>query len=102
MEEKQPENAKHNYQLNDNQQPKLFSPRHILKAIHVKTYDFLDSFHVNECFGYDSGRKVIKKITDMQIKNVFMQKNPQNIPLCNAITHKKRRPKPPYLYETKC
>ena len=102
MEEKQPENAKHNYQLNDNQQPKLFSPRHILKAIHVKTNDFLEFFHLNVCFWYDSGRKVIKKNADMQIKNVFMQKNPQNIPLCNAIMHKKRRPKPPYLYETKC
>ena len=102
MEEKQPENAKHNYQLNDNQQPKLFSPRHILKAIHVKTYDFLDSFHVNECVGYESGQKVKKKIADMQIKKCFYAKNPQNIPLCNAITHKKRRLKPPYLYETKC
>ena len=102
MEEKQPENAKHNYQLNDNQQPKLFSPRHILKAIHVKTYDFLDSFHVNECFWYDSGRKVIKKIADMQIKNALMQKIRKIYHYAMPLSTKKRRPKPPYLYETKC
>ena len=47
---------KHDYQLNDNQNPKLFSPRHILKAVYVKAHYFLDSFHVNECFWYDFDR----------------------------------------------